>query len=382
MSGAAAVRSLRPLSAVVVPGWLAEIVRPRRAPVPWPEMARAALAICVPLSVSFAAGRGSLGVLPATGGLLGTLADAGGPYLSRVKRVCSAAVFGGAAGLAIGAVTHGHGWLAVVALVAVAGVSGLLSARGDIGSVTGLQLLVYTSLGAGPIGALRPVWHTAAGFLIGVVWALILILPGWLHAPYGREQRDVAAVYDALAGLLRSVGGDEFTVRRQALTGALNTAYDELLTARSTATGLNRRRARLLGVLNASHLMARGGRAGTGDGRGHRDRAGRQPRRAGVTVGRPAVVRRAAGGERGGSDRFGAGGDTGTAGRRDAQAGHQRGPGAARGTRHRRAAYLLGRVGCGRLAGLAVVGLAGFEPATSATQTRRASQAALQPVPG
>jgi hypothetical protein len=27
------------------------------------------------------------------------------------------------------------------------------------------------------------------------------------------------------------------------------------------------------------------------------------------------------------------------------------------------------------------VGLAGFEPATSATQTRRASQAALQPVP-
>lgn len=256
MSGTAAVRSLRPLSAVVVPAWLAEVVRPRRAPVPWPEMTRAALAICVPLSVSFAAGRVSLGVLPATGGLLGTLADAGGPYLNRVKRVCSAAVFGGAAGLAIGAVTHGHGWLAVVALVAVAGVSGLLSARGDIGSVTGLQLLVYTSLGAGPIGALRPVWHTAAGFLVGVVWALILILPGWLHAPYGREQRDVAAAYDALAALLRSVGGDEFTARRQALTGALNTAYDELLTARSTSTGLNRRRARLLGVLNASHLMA------------------------------------------------------------------------------------------------------------------------------
>ena len=195
-------------------------------------------------------------MLPATGGLLGTMADAGGPYLSRVKRVCSAAVFGGAAGLTIGAVTHGHGWLAVVALVVVAGVSGLLSARGDIGSVTGLQLLVYTSLGAGPVGALRPVWHTAAGFLVGVLWALILILPGWLRAPYGREQRDVAAVYDALAGLLRSVGGDGFTAARQALTTALNTAYDELLTARSTATGLNRQRARLLGALNASHLMA------------------------------------------------------------------------------------------------------------------------------
>ena len=250
MSGATAVRD------VVVPGWLAEVVRPRRAPVPWPEMTRAALAICVPLSAAYAAGRGTLGVLPATGGLLGTMTDAGGPYLSRVKRVCSAAVFGGAAGLVIGSVVHGHGWLAVVALVVVAGVSGLLSALGDIGSVTGLQLLVYTALGAGPIGALRPVWHTAAGFLAGVIWALILILPGWLHAPYGREQRDVASVYDALAGLLRSVGSGEFTDARQALTSALNTAYDELLTARSTATGLNRRRARLLAALNASHLMA------------------------------------------------------------------------------------------------------------------------------
>ena len=133
---AAAVR------AAVVPEWLAEVVRPKRTPVPWPEMIRAVLAICVPLSASLALGQGTLGVLPAMGGILGTMADTGGPYLSRVKRVCSAAVFGGAAGLAIGSAVHGHGWLAVVALVVVAGVSGVLSAVGDIGSVTGLQLLV------------------------------------------------------------------------------------------------------------------------------------------------------------------------------------------------------------------------------------------------
>jgi uncharacterized membrane protein YccC len=245
MSRTAAVRG------AVVPGWLAEVVRPRPAPVPWPEMVRAALAICVPLSVAFALGRGPLGVLPATGGLLSALADTGGPYLSRMKRVATAAA-GGAAGLAIGAVTHGHGWLAVVALVVVAGVSGVLSTAGDLGSVTGLQLLVYTALGAGPIGALRPVWHTAAGFGVGVLWALILLVPGWLRAPYGREQRDVAAVYDALAGQLAAVGTEDLTVRRQAVTGALDTAYDELLTARAAATGLNRRRARLLGALNAS----------------------------------------------------------------------------------------------------------------------------------
>ena len=122
-------------------------------------------------------------------------------------------------------------------------------------------------------------------------------------------------------------------------------------------------------------LVARGGRAGAGDGRGHRDRAGRQPRRAGTAVGRPAAVRRAAGGERGGGDGFGAGGGAGAAGRRDAQAGHRRGPGAARGARHRRAAQrvmLIGPTVVGLvmvwLVGLAVVGLAGFEPATSATQ--------------
>ena len=60
-------------------------------------------------------------------------------------------------GLAIGSVIHGHGWLAVLALVVVAGVSGVLSGLGDIGSATGMQLLVYTALGTGPLGARRPV---------------------------------------------------------------------------------------------------------------------------------------------------------------------------------------------------------------------------------
>ena len=96
-------------------------------------------------------------------------------------------MFGGAAGLTIGSVIHGHGWIAVIALVVVAGVSGVLSSVGDIGSVTGLQLLVYASLGIGPVGALRPVWHTAAGFLVGVAWALILILPGWLRRRTARN---------------------------------------------------------------------------------------------------------------------------------------------------------------------------------------------------
>src|SRR5580658_4214925 len=180
---AAAVR------AAVVPDWLAEVVRPKPAPLPWPAMIRAALAICVPLSVAFGLGKATLGILPAMGGLLGTMTDTGGSYRQRVKRVSSAAVFGGAVGLAVGSAIHGRGWIAVVALVVVAGASGVLTTIGEIGSVTGLQLLVYAALGIGPVGALRPVWHTALGFLAGVAWALVLILPSWLVSPHGQEQR-------------------------------------------------------------------------------------------------------------------------------------------------------------------------------------------------
>jgi uncharacterized membrane protein YccC len=239
-----------------VPGWLAEVVRQRRAPVPWADMARAALAICVPLSVAFAAGRASIGVLPAMGGLLGTLADTGGPYLTRVKRVGAAVLLGGGAGLTIGAVIHGHGWVAVIALVCVAGVSGLLSSTGDLGSVAGLQLLVYTGLGLGPVGAERPVWHVAVGFVVGGAWALLLILPGWLWSPYGKEQQSVGAVYAALAAKLAAIGTAQVPAARQQVTAALNLAYDELLTVRARSSGRNQRTMRLVALLNASHQVA------------------------------------------------------------------------------------------------------------------------------
>ncbi|HEX4656385.1 MAG TPA: FUSC family protein [Streptosporangiaceae bacterium] len=239
-----------------LPSWLTEIVRPHPAPVPWGEMARAALAIGVPLSVGMALGRRDIGLLPAVGGLLGTLIDTGGPYLVRLKRVLTAAVFGGAAGLIVGSVIHGQRWTCVVALVAVAGVSGVLSRLGSTGSVTGLQLLIYSSLGLGPLGALRPWWHTALGFVVGVGWALLLIVPGWLLSPRAAEQRSVAAVYHALAGNLRAIGTDRATDARDAVTAALSTAYDTLLTARATAGGRSRRMMRLMAALNASHQLS------------------------------------------------------------------------------------------------------------------------------
>jgi uncharacterized membrane protein YccC len=149
------MRQAARLREAVVPDWLAEVVRLHRTPVPWAAMGRAAMAICGPLAVAFAVGQRAPGVLVAMGGLLGTVADKGGPYAARVKQVGSAAVFGGAAGLAVGSFIHDRGWVAVVALVVVAGASELLSAVSGIGSVTGLQLLIYTS--TGPAGRVAPV---------------------------------------------------------------------------------------------------------------------------------------------------------------------------------------------------------------------------------
>jgi hypothetical protein len=91
-----------------VPDWLAELVRPKPAPLPSPDMIRTALAVCVPLGVAFAVGKTTIGLLPAVGGLLGSLTDRGGSYVNRVKRVSVVRVFGGAVGLTIGSAWSGR----------------------------------------------------------------------------------------------------------------------------------------------------------------------------------------------------------------------------------------------------------------------------------
>jgi uncharacterized membrane protein YccC len=239
----------------VLPEWLVSAMRPKPAPIPWAEMARAALAICGPMSTGILTGDPSLGLLMAMGGLFGSVVDNGGTFANRLRRVGSAAVFGGAAGLFIGSLLHGQGWIAVIVLVIVAGASALLSSISGIGSVTGLQLMVYTSLGFGPLGALRPWWHTALGFLLGVAWALILIVPGWLFSPRAAERRSVAAAYRALADALRAAGSESSQAGR-GVTTALNNAYDALLTFRTTTGGRNSQLIRLVALLNQGNLIA------------------------------------------------------------------------------------------------------------------------------
>ncbi len=240
----------------VVPDWLAEVMRPKKAPVPWGTMARAVLALWVPLAVGFATGRRELALLPAMGGLLSVTIDTGGPYWLRVERIGTAAVLGGAPGLLIGTVIHGHGWFAVLAVVVIAGVSAILARLGAVGSVTGLQLFIYSALGLGPLGLLRPWWHTALQFLVGVAWALLLITPGYLLSPRSAERKAVAEVYYALARGLRLIGTPGVAGARVALAGALNAAYDAMLTGRASAGGRSRRDMHLMAVLNVSHQFS------------------------------------------------------------------------------------------------------------------------------
>lgn len=111
------------------------------------------------------------------------------------------------------------------------------------------------SFGTGPLGALRPWWHTPLLFLAGAAWGLILLIPGWLLAPHGTEQRSVADVYRALAGELRWVGDEGFAAARREVTSALNTAYDQLLSIRPAAGGRDRQMMRLVALLTQSHLL-------------------------------------------------------------------------------------------------------------------------------
>jgi hypothetical protein len=165
-------------------------------------------------------------------------------------------VLGGAAGLVIEMLIHHRGWVAVASLVVVAGFCALISRLGSTGSVTGLQLLVFASLGLGAFGALRPWWHIALGFAAGVAWALLLLVPGWLLSPRSVEQGAVADVYHALADDLRAIGTDRTAKTRRTVTAALNTAYDTLLTARATAGGRSRRMTHLMAMLNASSRVS------------------------------------------------------------------------------------------------------------------------------
>jgi uncharacterized membrane protein YccC len=219
-------------------------------------MLHAALAVCGPLGLGIALSQPVPGLLAGMGGLLSVVVDPGGPYLARARRIAVAAAAGAAAGIVVGSLIHGRRWPEVVVLILVAAVSAVLSTAGSVASVTGLQLLVYSILGTGPLGAIRPWWEPPAAVFAGAAWGIVLLVPSWLVAPRAPEQRSVAAVYRAVAGMLRAIGTAGFPAARRQVITALNTAYDGLAAHRATTPGRDPQQVRLVGLLAQTHALA------------------------------------------------------------------------------------------------------------------------------
>lgn len=214
---------------VTLRDWARQLVRVAPAPVAWPRMALAALAVGVPLSIGIAVGHPIQAMLTSMGGVVATLVDRPAQNLVRMRGIAAAAVLGSVPGLLIGTAVHGRGWVAVVVMVAVAGLSAVVSSISLTGSATGLQLLVFASLAIGPLGALRPWWATPLWLLVGVGWTLLVLAVDSLrHSVVSAPRAEGAGqVRRALASML-TARSTSFAIRLMLCIG-LATVFSEVL---------------------------------------------------------------------------------------------------------------------------------------------------------
>lgn len=232
------------------PPWLVETLRPQRAPVNKAAVLRASVAMALPLALGLAAGRPEYGALASMGALSGVIGDTADAYRMRVLTIAVPQLFG-AVGITVGAAVYGHGWPAVATVTGVALVSGMISTIGAVASVSGLLLLLNTVVGAGlPMPGpwwLAPLLMTGGGLLV-----LLLALLGWPLRSGVPERTAVAAAYRAVADLLAACGDPTaYGPARQAVTRALDHAYDLVLARRTRHHGRSRDLTRLIAQLNA-----------------------------------------------------------------------------------------------------------------------------------
>ncbi|WP_406091270.1 FUSC family protein [Streptomyces sp. NBC_01013] len=215
------------------PAWLTHVLRLRRAPVPRMAMVRGALCAGPLLGAGIAVGQPGPGVLAALGAMLAGVNDRPGTRRKGLVHIGLPAS-AGSLGLLVGALvadTTGR-WAAVPVLFLVGWVSGALSARGAVWSAAALQMLVATTIGMGmPLAG--PAWLKALCFLSGAGWLVVLRLllraPRSLSATRGGGEREaVAAVFDALADALSTLGGPGAPSARRALVAAQQQADEAL----------------------------------------------------------------------------------------------------------------------------------------------------------
>ena len=234
------------------PDWLVRNLQPQQAPLNRPAIARAAVAMSLPLTLGLATGHTAYGALASMGALSGVIGDTADAYRMRILNIAIPQLFG-AIGVTLGAAVYGHGWYAVTALTLIALASGMISTIGAVASVSGLLLLLNSVIGAGlPLpGAwwLAPVLMSGGGLLV-----LLLALLAWPLRSGVPERTAVANTYRTVADLLTTCGDDPtagYDAARQAVTQSLNQSYDLVLARRARHHGRNPELTRLLAQLNA-----------------------------------------------------------------------------------------------------------------------------------
>jgi len=231
------------------PDWLVRNLQPQQASVNWAAVARAAIAMALPLAIGLAAGQPEYGALASMGALSGVIGDTADAYRLRILNIAVPQLFG-AIGVTIGSLTFGQGWVAVAAVTGVALISGMISTIGAVASVSGLLLLLNCVIGAGlPLPGewwLAPLLMSGGGLLV-----LLLALLAWPLRSGVPERATVASTYRTVADLLAASGTDAYDDRRLAVTQSLNQSYDVVLSRRAFQHGRSPDLVRLLAQLNA-----------------------------------------------------------------------------------------------------------------------------------
>ncbi|MEU1195821.1 FUSC family protein [Streptomyces sp. NPDC005813] len=231
------------------PDWLVRNLQPQKASVNRAAAARASVAISLPLAVGIATGRADYGALASMGALSGVIGDTADAYRMRILNIAVPQLFG-AVGVTVGALVFGHGWTAVVAVTAVALISGMISTIGAVASVSGLLLLLNCVIGAGlPLPG--PWWLAPLLMSGGALLVLLLALLAWPLRSGVPERAAVASTYRTVADLLAASGTAGYEEARFAVTQSLNQSYDLVLARRAFHHGRSPDLVRLLAQLNA-----------------------------------------------------------------------------------------------------------------------------------
>ncbi|WP_069862300.1 FUSC family protein [Streptomyces malaysiensis] len=248
------------------PDWLTHPlrgVRALRGPVPWAAVVRGALGVGPVVAVGVASGHMSFGMLAGLGAMFAHINDRPATRATRAVRIGLPAL-AGAVGLLTGAWlgTLGLGIWIALALAPVGLVSGAISAIGPVCSSAGVQLMVLAVVGAGmPLPVSPP--GRAGLLLIGAAWVIAMaallprVIPARQSAPSG-EREAVAAVYDALAGLMTAVGSDGGQAARRRLTAAYDAAYEALYAHRLPLHRLDGEERRLRDRLAVAGALSEG----------------------------------------------------------------------------------------------------------------------------